>query len=47
MSCAVQLAENGKIKRFYALKIEDFSGKSLRKIFDKHIDKTAKVVTEQ
>lgn len=33
--CAVEVTEEGKIKRFYAEKIKDFSGKSLRKIFDK------------
>lgn len=45
--CAVQLTDDGKVKRFYALKIKDFSGKSLREIFDKHINKQAKVVTDE
>ena len=31
----------------YALKIPDFSSKSLRTIFDKHISKTAQVTTDQ
>lgn len=44
--CAVELTDEGKVKRFYALKIDDFSSKSLRTIFDKHIDKTAKIVTD-
>ena len=44
--CAVELTDEGKVKRFYALKIEDFSAKSLRTIFDKHIDKSAEVVTD-
>ena len=37
----------GKVKRFYALKIPDFSSKSLRTIFDKHIDKTAYITTDE
>ena len=45
--CAVQLTEAGKIKRMYAMKIDDFSSKSLRQIFDKHIDPKAKVRTDQ
>jgi transposase-like protein len=45
--CAVQLTEDGKVKRFYALKIKDFSSKSLQKMFDKHISKKAQVVTDQ
>ena len=39
--CAIQLSNQGKVKRFYAFKIPDYSSKSLRTIFDKHIDKTA------
>lgn len=45
--CALQLTEEGKVKRFYILKIKDFSSKSLRQIFDKHIDKEAKVTTDK
>ena len=45
--CAVELTDNGKVKRFYAIKIEDFSAKSLRKIFEKHISKEAKITTDQ
>ena len=41
------LLTQGKVKRFYALKIPDFSSKSLRTIFDKHISKTAQVTTDQ
>lgn len=44
--CAVELTEQGKVKRFYALKIQDFSAKSLRTIFDKHIDESAQIVTD-
>ena len=42
----MELTDEGKVNRFYALKIEDFSAKSLRTIFDKHIDKSAEVVTD-
>jgi len=45
--CAVELTDTGKVKRFYAMKINDFSSKSLETIFDKHIDITAKVVTDE
>lgn len=45
--CAVEVTEKGKVKRFYAEKIKDFSAKSLRGIFDKHIDKSANVITDQ
>ncbi len=45
--CAVQLTEDGKVKRFYALKINDFSAKSLRTIFDKHISMVANVTTDE
>lgn len=45
--CAVELTDEGKVKRFYALKINDFSAKSLRAIFDKHISKDARITTDQ
>lgn len=45
--CAVQLTSMGKVKRMYAMRIDDFSAQSLVKIFDKHIDKTAKVRTDE
>lgn len=44
---AVQLTDDGKIKRMYAMSISDFSSKSLLSIFDKHIDFQAKVVADQ
>ena len=43
----MELTDRGKVKRFYALKIPDFSSKSLRTIFDKHISKTAQVTTDE
>lgn len=45
--CAVQLTDSGKVKRFYALKIIDFSSKSLRVVFDKHISEDAIVTTDE
>ncbi|MDO5615879.1 MAG: IS1595 family transposase [Cruoricaptor ignavus] len=45
--CAVEVTNEGKVRRFYAQKINDFSAKSLRKIFDKHIDKSAKIITDE
>lgn len=45
--CAVELTDKGKVKRMYAERIEDFSAKSLRPIFDDHIDKGADVVTDE
>lgn len=45
--CAVQLTEMGKAKRMYAMLINDFSSKSLAVIFDKHIDQSAKVRTDE
>ena len=45
--CAMELTDRGKVKRFYAIKIPNFSSKSLRTIFDKHISKTAQVTTDE
>jgi len=45
--CAVELTGSGKVKRFYALKINDFSARSLKPIFENHIDKEAKVTTDE
>lgn len=45
--CAVELTEAGKVKRFYALQIRDFSSKSLRPIFESHIDRDAQVQTDE
>ena len=45
--CAVQLTEERKVKRFYALKTKDLFCKSLQTIFDKHSSKEAKVTTDE
>jgi transposase-like protein len=44
---AVELTNKGKIKRMYALKIDNYSAKELETIFDKHIDKCAKITTDK
>ena len=40
----IEKAAKGGISRTYAMCIHDFSSKELRLIFDKHIDKTTKIV---
>ena len=44
---AVQLTDDGKVKRMYAMKIDDFSAKSLKYIFVNHISRDAKVTTDK
>lgn len=44
---AVEFTGQGKVKRMYAMKIEDFSAKSLQYIFVNHIDRKAKVTTDK
>ena len=44
---AVQLTEDGKVKRMYAMKIDDFSAESLQYIFINHISREAEVVTDK
>ncbi|MBL4938892.1 MAG: IS1595 family transposase, partial [Lutibacter sp.] len=43
---ALELTDKGKIKRMYALKIDNFSSKELEKIFKKHIDQNAIITTD-
>ena len=45
--CAVELTDKGKVKRFYTFQIPDYSSKSLRKMFEKHIDINAKITTDK
>ncbi len=47
MVCAIELSEKGGLKRIYPLKIKDYSSKSLRVLFEKHIDKTAKITADK
>ena len=45
--CAVQLTHEGKVRRMYSMKIENYSAKELKKMFDAHIAGDAKVTTDQ
>ncbi len=45
--CAVEISPQGKIKRGYALPIDDYSSKSIRQIFENHISKEASVKTDE
>jgi len=44
---ALELNGTGKVKRVYFKKIEDYSSKSLSKIFDSHISTEAQVLTDK
>ena len=44
--CALQLTNTGNVRRMYALKIDNFSSKELKGIFDKHIDTKARITTD-
>ncbi len=45
--CAVELTDEGKVKRMYSMKIDNYSAKELEKIFEKHISGEASVVTDK
>ena len=45
--CAVELTDEGKVKRMYSMKIDNYSAKELEKIFKKHISEEATVVTDK
>lgn len=44
--CAVELTEEGKVKRMYSMKIDNYSSKELKKIFEKHLSEEADVTTD-
>ena len=44
---AIQFTKEGKVKRMYAIKIEDFSDQSLQYIFINHISREANVTTDK
>ncbi len=44
---ALELTETGKVKRVYFKRIENYSSKSLTKIFDTHISKSAQILTDK
>lgn len=45
--CAVELTDEGKVKRMYSMKIDNYSAKELEKIFEKHISEEATIVTDK
>jgi transposase-like protein len=45
--CAVELTEEGKVKRMYAMKVDNYSAKELRRLFDRHISPSAPVTTDE
>lgn len=44
--CAVELTDEGKVKRMYAMGINNYSSKELKKLFVKHISMEAEVTTD-
>jgi transposase-like protein len=44
--CAVEYTDEGKVKRIYAMRIENFSAQELEKLFEKHIGLNAAVTTD-
>lgn len=44
--CAVELTEDGKVKRMYAMGIANYSSKELKKLFEKHISEEAEATTD-
>ena len=44
--CAVELTEQGKVKRMYSMKIQNYSAKELKKIFETHVSPDARVTTD-
>jgi transcription elongation factor Elf1 len=44
---AVELTNDGKVKRMYAKRIEDFSARSLQYMFVNHISREAKITTDK
>lgn len=44
--CAVELTDDGKVKRMYAMGIDNYSAKELKKLFEKHISEEAEVTTD-
>jgi len=44
---AVELTKEGKVKRMYAMRIEDFSARSLQYMFIKHISRKAEITTDK
>jgi len=47
VSVALEITEKGEFGRAYAQQIKDYSGKELKKIFDKHISKDSRIKTDK
>lgn len=47
VACAVELTQNGKIKRGYGILIEDYSAKSIKPLFDEHVSIDATIKTDK
>jgi len=45
--CAIELTEEGGIKRGYAKVIDDYSVKSIKPLFEEHISKDANILTDK
>lgn len=45
--CAVQYTDEGKVKRMYAIRIDNYSAKELKQIFKKHISNSAEITTDK
>jgi transposase-like protein len=44
--CAIELTDEGKVKRMYSMRIDNYSSKELKKLFVKHISKEAEITTD-
>lgn len=44
--CAVELTDEGKVKRMYAMRIDNYSSKELKKLFARHVSSEAEVTTD-
>lgn len=44
--CAVETTTANKVKRMYSIPIDDYSSRSLKALFNKHISKNAPVITD-
>lgn len=44
--CAVELTDDGKVKRMYSMKIDNYSSKELKRLFEAHISTEASVTTD-
>ncbi len=45
-ACAVELTDDGKVKRMYSIKIDNYSSRELKRLFNLHISEEACVTTD-